>query len=247
MTKILVIGETCIDKFIYCDVKRLSPEAPVPILHPKHTIQNNGMSGNVVENLKSLNSELDVTHWCQTEEITKTRYVEQKSNHIFLRIDEGENNIKRVNIDLLNDVNFIKSFDFVIVSDYDKGFLSHNDLIFIGKNSKLSILDTKKKINNEIISSFTFIKLNEEEFINNKEFKNSDNIICTLGSKGARNKNTIYPVLNPKQTIDVSGAGDTFTASFILKYYETNDISESISFANEKSSIVVSKRGVSTP
>ena len=32
--KILVIGELCVDRFIYCDVKRLSPEAPVPVLKP---------------------------------------------------------------------------------------------------------------------------------------------------------------------------------------------------------------------
>jgi bifunctional ADP-heptose synthase (sugar kinase/adenylyltransferase) len=45
----------------------------------------------------------------------------------------------------------------------------------------------------------------------------------------------------------VSGAGDTFTSSFILKFYETNNIKESITFANTMASIVVSKRGVTTP
>ena len=35
--------------------------------------------------------------------------------------------------------------------------------------------------------------------------------------------------------------------SFTLKYLETNDVSESIIFANKMASIVVSKRGVSTP
>jgi sugar/nucleoside kinase (ribokinase family) len=49
------------------------------------------------------------------------------------------------------------------------------------------------------------------------------------------------------ETIDVSGAGDTFTASFILKYYETKNVKDSIIFANEMSSKVVSKRGVTTP
>ena len=58
---------------------------------------------------------------------------------------------------------------------------------------------------------------------------------------------TVYPSVNPKETIDVSGAGDTFTASFTLKYLETRDINESITFANEMASIVVSKRGVVTP
>jgi len=47
--------------------------------------------------------------------------------------------------------------------------------------------------------------------------------------------------------MDVSGAGDTFTASFILKYHQTKNIGKSIIFANLMSSIVVSKRGVTTP
>jgi len=45
----------------------------------------------------------------------------------------------------------------------------------------------------------------------------------------------------------VSGAGDTFTASFILEYFKTKDIEKSIIYANLKSSIVVSKRGVALP
>jgi sugar/nucleoside kinase (ribokinase family) len=69
----------------------------------------------------------------------------------------------------------------------------------------------------------------------------------TLGSKGAKYIDTIYPSPDPKETIDVSGAGDTFTASFTLKYLQTKNVEESIIFANKMSSIVVSKRGVATP
>jgi ribokinase len=65
--------------------------------------------------------------------------------------------------------------------------------------------------------------------------------------KGAMFNNINYPSPSPKQTIDVSGAGDTFVASFMVKYYKTEDISDSIKFANEMASIVVSKRGVATP
>jgi sugar/nucleoside kinase (ribokinase family) len=72
------------------------------------------------------------------------------------------------------------------------------------------------------------------------------NVIVTLGSMGAKFKGTLFPSPKPQETIDVSGAGDTFTASFILKYYKTKDVNKSISYANEMSSIVVSRRGVST-
>ena len=76
--KILVIGELCVDRFMYCDVKRLSPEAPVPVLNPIEVIKNKGMAGNVVENLKALYDEAEVIHWSQSDNIIKTRYVDKK-------------------------------------------------------------------------------------------------------------------------------------------------------------------------
>jgi bifunctional ADP-heptose synthase (sugar kinase/adenylyltransferase) len=237
----LVIGETCLDKFIYCDALRFSPEAPVPVLTQLEVLENPGMSGNVVRNLQSL-SDVKITHIHQNKIITKTRFVEKKSNHMFIRFDQGEENIDT----FLNNIDY-DLYDFVIVSDYHKGFLTDDDLINISKFSKLSILDSKRKLTNDIIKNFTFIKLNEKEFNNNVEFKNCKNIITTLGSNGSMYDGKIYDSPNPQETIDVSGAGDTFTAAFILKYYETSDVEQSIIFANEMSSIVVSKRGVSTP
>lgn len=241
MISVLVIGETCVDKFIYCEALRFSPEAPVPVLTQLEVVENPGMSGNVVRNLQSI-SEVEIKHIHQKQSITKTRFVEKKSNHMFIRFDEGENNIDKFS----NNVDFTM-YDFVIVSDYDKGFLSDNDLIKISKSSKLSILDSKRKLTTDIIQNFTFIKLNEKELDNNIEFQKHKNIITTLGSKGSMFDGKIYSSPNPQETIDVSGAGDTFTSSFILKYFQTKDVEQSIIFANEMSSIVVSKRGVSTP
>jgi sugar/nucleoside kinase (ribokinase family) len=136
--------------------------------------------------------------------------------------------------------------DIVIVSDYNKGFLGDADLKEIARKSKLSILDSKRKLTNDIIKDFTFVKLNESENKNNPNLT-TDNIIVTLGKKGALYNGILYESPNPQDTIDVSGAGDTFTAAFIVKFYETLEESYSIRFANEKASEVVSKRGVVTP
>jgi bifunctional ADP-heptose synthase (sugar kinase/adenylyltransferase) len=228
---------------MYCDVSRFSPEAPVPVLNPIEIIENDGMAGNVVRNLIALNKDILITHWHQDEIITKTRFVEKKSNHMFLRLDEGESNISKLNLKL----NLLSEYSIVIVSDYDKGFINNDDLLTIGKNSKISILDSKRKLSKEIISSFSFVKLNEKESLQNSDLLRCKNILTTLGSKGTKFNDEIYPSPNPQETIDVSGAGDTFTASFILKYIESGDIKSSIIFANKMSSIVVSKRGVATP
>ena len=246
MFKILVIGEKCIDKFMYCDVSRFSPEAPVPVLNPIEIVENDGMSGNVVRNILAMKSDSLVSHWCQDEIITKTRFVEKKSNHMFLRLDDGETNISKV--ELIDErIQELGHFNIVIVSDYDKGFMTNDDLLTIGKNSKISILDSKRKLSKEIVDSFTFVKLNEKESLQNSDLLECKNILVTLGSKGTKFNDEVYPSPNPQETIDVSGAGDTFTSAFILKYLETGDIKTSIIYANEMSSIVVSKRGVATP
>ena len=245
--KITVIGELCTDVFVYGETKRLSPEAPVPVFNPLFTEENPGMAGNVVENLKPMGSDIEINFIHQTKKITKTRYVDYKSNHMFIRVDDGESSIDEL---ILTDemINQIKDSDAVIVSDYNKGFLSERSLRFITDHSKFSIMDTKKKISTDILTYFDFVKLNESEF--NKHNFNShwlNRIIVTLGSKGAKYIDEIFPSPDPKETIDVSGAGDTFTASFTLKYLETKDINQSIIYANKMASIVVSKRGVTTP
>jgi len=243
--KVLVIGEICVDQFIYCEAKRLSPEAPVPVLNPVKTVKNQGMAGNTLANVKALAPDYYTMSLGQNEPITKTRYVEEKSNHMFLRLDEGENTITpfkwTMDIDVL-----IGQSDIVIVSDYNKGFLSDGDLKEIARKSKLSILDSKRKLTNELIPGFTFVKLNESERLNNPNLT-SDNIITTLGKKGAEYKNILFESPNPQDTIDVSGAGDTFTAAFIVKYHQLKDERAAIKFANRKAAEVVAKRGVVTP
>lgn len=243
--KVVIIGEQCTDVFIYGEVTRLSPEAPVPVLIPSKTITNPGMAGNVTVNIKALVPDSEIVCIFQEDKIYKTRYVEEKSNHMFIRIDEGENNITPF---VLNEetIKIINESDIVIVSDYNKGFLSDDDLKKISQNSLLSILDSKRKLTNDIIKHFTFVKLNEDESLNNLSLDFSK-IIVTLGKQGAKYKNINFPSPRPQETIDVSGAGDTFTSSFIIKYFLTKDIKTSILYANEKSSEVVSKRGVTFP
>ena len=58
--KILVIGDSCIDRFVYCDINRICPEAPVPVLNPIKVVENEGMAGNVVKNLESLGATVEL-------------------------------------------------------------------------------------------------------------------------------------------------------------------------------------------
>ena len=242
MINVVIIGEVCTDRFIYCTTNRICPEAPVPVLEPVSITTNSGMAGNTLANTKALLPDANFKLYNQLTPITKTRYVEKKSNQMFIRVDEGEKNIQPLNWNDSLEEDIAKA-DIVIVSDYDKGFLTNGDLSKIGKLSKLSILDSKRKLHQELVENYSYLKLNEKEYNTNKNLQHQA-IIITLGAAGAILSGRSFPSPAPQETIDVSGAGDTFTAAFITKYYETKSEEESIVFANKMASRVVSKRGV---
>ena len=55
-----------------------------------------------------------------------------------------------------------------------------------------------------------------------------------------------YQITKKIEIRDVSGAGDTFLAALAVKYANTNNIEESILFAQKCSTKVVQKLGVVT-
>ena len=70
-----------------------------------------------------------------------------------------------------------------------------------------------------------------------------DNLIVTLGDKGCRYKDKIYPV---EQVVikDLSGAGDTFISALAVNLTKDSSVKEAIKFANKCSTIIVQHKGV---
>jgi len=241
--KVLVIGDSCTDVFVYGYCKRLCPEGPIPIFEPSRTITNMGMAGNVVANLKALGAE-KVELVTNKEQITKTRYVEEKANHLIIRIDSNDKvsnsfDIKRVPF---ND------YDAVIVSDYNKGYLTYDDLESISNSHPLTFIDTKKPITDKL-KNYSYIKINEWEWEQCKDTNYEDwreKLIVTMSERGAMFNGITYPVNNDIEVRDLSGAGDTFMAGLVISYLKTKDIERSIQYANECATKVVQKRGVVT-
>lgn len=56
--KILVIGDIILDKYVWGNVQRISPEAPVPILETNSEISILGGAANVANNLIALGCEV---------------------------------------------------------------------------------------------------------------------------------------------------------------------------------------------
>ena len=253
---VLVIGDSCKDVFIYGDIERISPEAPVPVFKPTHEESNDGMAKNVANNVESL--DMHIYTITNGNSIVKKRYVENRSSQMVLRVDEHDY-CDRIKIKKLQGImnNKFQSYtlmgtvdkiDAIIISDYCKGFLEESDIEHICKYNKNVFVDTKKKLG-KWIKDADFIKINELEYIKNyillsdDEFK--DKLIVTLGSKGCRYNGKSFPV-KEVPVKDVSGAGDTFIAGLVRGYLDTNSIYEAIKFAQECTTKVVQKHGVAT-
>lgn len=243
MSRVLVIGDSCNDIFIYGDIHRVCPEAPVPVFNPTHQTENGGMAKNVVRNLEALGCNVEFIS--NDNSIKKIRYMDNRSNQMVLRVDENDTcrSINDKEIDYIE--KFYMNFDAVIISDYCKGFLDEEDICFIADKCNNVFLDTKKEIG-DWVNDVDFIKINELEYEKNYKGKpNNDKLIVTLGSKGCRYKGEVFPV-DEVSVKDVSGAGDTFISGLVVEYIKTKDIRKAINFAQECTTKVVQQPGVVT-
>ena len=242
--KILVIGESCVDRFVYGFVQdRKCPEAPAFILSPNEAIENKGMAANTQANVISLGIKCDII--TNSKKIVKERFVETNSNYLLLRVDHNEGSIKRIKRKDIS-AERISQYDAIIISDYNKGFLSEEDIEYICKNHKLTFLDTKKTLGNFCLAT-TYININNFEYTKSQPVIDDaafyEKLVITLGPKGCQHKDNIYPV-EKTEVIDQVGAGDTFIAALAVKFLENNQIDQSIEFANFCATKAVKKKGV---
>ena len=245
MKKILIIGDSCTDRYTYCDVKRLSPEKPVPVLEVDHVDEMPGMAMNVYRNVCNMmpKKHVDIITNDDWESIVKNRFVDQKSNHMFCRVDSPQF-VDRIDVLRLS----LKEYRHVIISDYDKGFIHWDDIEYICSQHDSVFLDTKKELDYWAADA-KFIKINNFEAERSSIFVDtfSPKIIQTLGGDGVMWDGELFPVKDKVETLDVSGAGDTFMAAFVVAYSQDRNVARAIKYANRQASKVVSKRGTSVP
>ena len=231
--KVLLIGDSCEDRYFYGDVKRLNPEAPVPILEYRRGVTSKGMVWNVRENLKSFGVEVYLsTH---PEAIIKTRYIDEKSNQQIMRYDV-EPKIEPLSFDFPPEWNNL--YDALVISDYDKGFLTTEKIFELTSRFVGPVFIDSKKTN---LPADAYIKVNELEY-ERMAYCNYEHLIITRGSKGAEYKGDLYPA-EKVNVFDVVGAGDTFLAALTYGYLKYGRIDKAIPLANKAAAVAVSHRG----
>lgn len=240
--KILLIGDSCIDEYKIGTVDRLSPEAPVPVIKLISEYSVPGMAANVKENFEKF--DINLTFITNTDIILKTRYIDKRSGQHLLRVDT-EPKIASCNTQL----NSLNEYDAIVISDYNKGFLTYENIEnIISSTTKPIFIDTKKTDLSRFNANWVYIKINETEYKN----RNSDpkNLIVTLGSEGAKlhqHGKEVHFLTKQVDVVDVCGCGDTFLAALTYSYLMTKNIESAIIFANHAASITVQHQGNYAP
>jgi D-beta-D-heptose 7-phosphate kinase/D-beta-D-heptose 1-phosphate adenosyltransferase len=237
--KVLVIGDSCKDIYHYGKCERISPEAPVLILKETRMETKPGMSANVVANLKAF--EISVLHITNKEIIKKHRFVDEKFNQHVLRVDEGEySDFCSIEIDKIRSIN--ETLDAVVISDYDKGFLSYSNCDQITKYFENTPVFVDSKKNDLSCYKNSIVKINEKEYENLVYLPKNSELIITMGSKGAFCNDKLYKT-EKVNVFDVCGAGDVFLSGLVYCYTLTKNLPESIYFANKCAAYSVTKFG----
>jgi len=169
------------------------------------------------------------------ETIIKTRYIDEKSNQQIMRYDE-EPEITPISFEFPDE--WKTTYDALVISDYDKGFITQEKLFELSNWFQGPVFIDTKKI---CIPGNAFIKVNEYEFKKITHFI-PDNMIITKGGEGTEYQGKLYPA-EKVNVFDVVGAGDTFLAALTYGYLKYGRIEEAIPLANKAAALAVSHRG----
>lgn len=152
--KALVIGDLMIDEYLWGNVDRISPEAPVPVVAVERENHTLGGAGNVINNLSAMGAEVFAVGTAGTGKAGQTIYARLRalgvetsgiisepdrpttrktrviaSNQQVLRIDkEVRRPISDQTLERLVRIirDCISRMDLVIISDYDKGLVTRD-------------------------------------------------------------------------------------------------------------------------
>ena len=186
--KILVLGDLMLDKYIWGNVARISPEAPVPVVEVHKDSSCFGGAGNVASSLESLGAfpilvgvvgDDGEGQWIK-ENIPDSRGIftdTSRPTTVKTRIIAHHQQVVRVDLEKKSPISakmekqiiqFIKeeNFDGILISDYNKGTLSRSlvsQTLSYTKKKKISVFVDPKFENFFLYSPVTLITPNHYE------------------------------------------------------------------------------------
>jgi len=188
--KVLVVGDSMLDRYWYGGVERISPEAPVPVVAVTRADERPGGAANVARNVRALGAHcmlLSITGddresdslqellsndgiECQlyrdklVNTTVKLRVISR--NQQLIRIDFESPASKDARVRLLEHyLAHVSGSDVVIVSDYGKGGLGYvREMISAARNAKRPVVVDPKGDDYSSYRGATLITPNRKEF-----------------------------------------------------------------------------------
>jgi len=188
--RVLVIGDLMLDRYWYGTTSRISPEAPVPVVHVKDDEQRAGGAGNVALNIAALGGKVSVMGFVGNDEpaeslktllqkagvlclfevlddfstITKLRVMSRHQQLIRLDFEDGFHAVD--NDKLLHQYHAeMMQANVIVLSDYGKGTLRHvEQFVALAKSLKKPVLIDPKGADFSIYQGATLITPNLTEF-----------------------------------------------------------------------------------
>ncbi len=292
LVKVLILGDVMLDAYVWGEVERVSPEAPVPIVRVRSESLKLGGAANVAYNIKQLGAKpiligvvgndregRRIHSLLRKERIedyslvkddsrpttTKTRIIAHQQQVV--RVDREE--ISEVGEEISNRMwdsfkKELNSVQGVIISDYGKGTLSPNllkEAISLAREKGVFIAVDPTRGHGEMYKGATLLTPNrrEAEEIAGRPIIDEENLqevgwdlwrkvgvdvlLITLGERGMalfepKRVFTHFPTV-AKEVYDVTGAGDTVIATFVVSRLAGASLREAAKLSNHAAGIVI--------
>lgn len=204
-SRIVVIGDIMLDTNWHCESRRISPEAPVPVLNVLEHEYALGGAANVAANISTLGVEVLIIGGIATDnagKIVEDLFVKKNIANRSVRVDQttekvrvkcDQHNICRIDRDfhlraddfrnIVDTVSTeIRENDIVVLSDYNKGVLQRpQDIMRILKAKNCIVIVDPKKQDLTEYAGASILKPNKKEFESYLKYKNlSLNFITEL-------------------------------------------------------------------
>ena len=188
--RVLVVGDVMLDRYWFGDVSRISPEAPVPVVHVSKTEERPGGAANVARNAAALGAQVSLLSVTGTDEAgdSLARLLQNENINVVLhrdtqldttiklRVIGRQQQLMRIDFEtwpghevLLNKLadfeRMLKDADVVILSDYGKGGLTHiGRMIALARAASKPVLVDPKGEEYERYRGATLLTPNRGEF-----------------------------------------------------------------------------------
>jgi rfaE bifunctional protein kinase chain/domain len=188
--RVLVAGDVMLDRYWFGDVSRISPEAPVPVVHVKRTEERPGGAANVARNITSLEGRCtllsvvgndEAAHSLEnllaTENVHASLHRDPAlSTTVKLRVIGQQQQLLRIDFErapshealaakLDEYERLVDEADAVVLSDYGKGGLGRvQDMIRLAREHRKPVLVDPKGDDYERYRGATLLTPNRGEF-----------------------------------------------------------------------------------